>query len=508
MLCAVVEIGTLPEVLPLPWRLQLPALRRALAGGGVMLKYDEQSADGQDGTAAAEVAPEGADEGGKKSAPMPGLLDEVVAFVGRFMDVTPHQGDALALWVAHTHTVDAFDVVAYLFITSAEKRCGKSLLLDLLERLSCRGRSTANISPAALYRMVDEVRPTLLFDEVDNIFPKGRKVDQSKSDLVGLINAGFRKGRVAYRMGGPNMRTLEAFDAFGPKALAGLGGCLPDTTEDRAITIRLERKARNVTKDRYRIRIHESQADELGGRIAEAFEPLVEELRTAWPDLPSELNDRQQDIWEPLLSIADAAGGEWPKRARDAAKALCTTGDTAESLGARLLGDIRTVFTADRLLTTELVDLLNKLDESPWSDWRHGEGISSNQLATRLRDFGVKSKPMRVGADRGRGLERDQFDRVFDAYLSPPGHPTDDTVDTVDTGTNPQIKPVITRPNPSVDANVDSPDLHKLGSVNGVNGVTGEVPGNAGGGAPICEVCGTECRPGVSVHPTCMEIPT
>ena len=203
------------------------------------------------------------------------VLADVVAFLDRFMAASEPQLYALALWVALTYVADRFDVVAYLFVTSPEKRSGKSLLLDLLEHLACRGRSTANISPAALYRMVAEHHPTLLIDEVDTIFAsKGKNADPAKSDLAGLINAGFRKGRPAYRMGGANMRTLEEFDAFGPKALAGIGNCLPDTTCDRCVPIRLARKGRDVTKERYRIRLHESESVALGERVGAAVTAL------------------------------------------------------------------------------------------------------------------------------------------------------------------------------------------------------------------------------------------
>ena len=106
------------------------------------------------------------------------VLADVVAYLDRFMAASEPQLYALALWVALTYVADRFDVVAYLFVTSPEKRSGKSLLLDLLEHLACHGRSTANISPAALYRMIGEHHPTLLIDEVDTIFAsKGKNMD-------------------------------------------------------------------------------------------------------------------------------------------------------------------------------------------------------------------------------------------------------------------------------------------------------------------------------------------
>jgi hypothetical protein len=383
-------------------------------------------------------------------------LDDVVLLLDRFMAMSEEQLHALALWVAMTHVYEDFDVVPYLFVTSAEKRCGKSLLLDLLEVLALRGRSTANISPAALYRMLDEQHPTLLFDEVDQFFPKGGKVDASKSDLIGLINAGFRKGRATYRMGGAKMRELEEFDAFGPKALAGIGGCLPDTTADRCIPIRLERKAPGVTRERYRIRVNEPEARQVGEVIGRAVSASRWSISVAGTDLPTQLNDRQQDVWEPLLAIADAAGGDWPQLARKAAVALHGEfSDETESLGVKLLTDIRAVFIAERLMTKQLADLLCAQDESPWPDWRGGSGLTSAARAKLLRPFGIRSKPIRVAGDKGRGFEQHQFHDAFDRYLLDPAV---DTVGTVDNGAFDQVTPVHTSVNRSVDAGVDTRD--------------------------------------------------
>lgn len=415
--------------------------------------------------------------------PVPALavvLDETVAFLQRYMAMTQEQFDAVALWVAHTHAVEHFDVCAYMHVSSADKRCGKSLLLDLLEHLVLRGRSTANISPAALYRMIDAQHPTLLFDEIDNIFTKGKNADPSMTALTGLINAGFRKGRVAYRMGGANMRTLEEFDPFGPKALAGIGSCLPDTTADRAIPIKLTRKGREVTKARYRIRIHEAEAQELGVRIGETVDALTG-LGERWPDLPGELNDRQQDIWEPLLAIADVAAGDWPDRARRAAKALHGANDQAESVMTKLLNDIRSIYEphddkgralerVEKMLTKHIAAELSEMEESPWGDWRAGQGISAAQLVMRLREYGIRSKSMRVGDDRGKGFEYDQLAPVFSSYLS------DDTDDTDDAEAKDQARAVIAPPIPTDDASDDTPDQGEQLPVITVTTVTEGVP--------------------------------
>ena len=45
-------------------------------------------------------------------------------------------------------------------------------------------------------------------------------------------------------------------------------------------------------------------------------------MAAARPDMPLGIEDRNADVWEPLLAIAEAAGGDWPQRAREAAIAL------------------------------------------------------------------------------------------------------------------------------------------------------------------------------------------
>jgi hypothetical protein len=101
----------------------------------------------------------------------------------------------------------------------------------------------------------------------------------------------------------------------------------------------------------------------------------VDALFGAEPELPEELDDRAQDIVEPLLAIAEKVGEEWPQKARDAAVALLTGEhrEDSESLGVRLLRDIRSVFDeegTDRLRTTGILTALNKRDDAPWGNLR------------------------------------------------------------------------------------------------------------------------------------------
>ena len=136
-------------------------------------------------------------------------LDDVAAFVRRYVVMSASQTAATALWVLHTHAVDAAEATPYLAVTSAEKRSGKTRLLEVLELIVRSPLPTANISDAALFRAIGSLTPTLLFDEVDGIFRA-----RDREDLRGLLNAGHRRGAVAYRCGGKKMTELESFPVF------------------------------------------------------------------------------------------------------------------------------------------------------------------------------------------------------------------------------------------------------------------------------------------------------
>jgi len=201
----------------------------------------------------------------------------------------------------HTHVFEAFGCTPYLAISSSEKRSGKTRLLEVLELLVRAPLPTANISDAALFRVIDDRHPTLLIDEVDAIFGKRSQRDE----LRGIINAGYRRGATTHRMGGPNNTTLQTFSVYCPKAFAGIGDCLPETVSDRAIPIRLMRRTRGQTVERFRLREVEPEGHALRDRLADWLEPQLDYLVESRPSLPDELDDRAQDVWEPLLAVAD-----------------------------------------------------------------------------------------------------------------------------------------------------------------------------------------------------------
>ena len=192
------------------------------------------------------------------------LLHDVVIFIRQYVVLTEHQLWALALWIAHTHALDAADCTPYLSVKSAEKQSGKTLFLEVLNLLVARPWFTGRVTAAVLVRKVARDIPTLLLDETDTTF-KGDK--EYSETLRGVLDSRLRGRRVLQRssqmmLGGladgcpsgstmrprsPGQRDFERrlrdFPVFGAKALAGIG-MLPDTVQDRSIPIEMRRKTR------------------------------------------------------------------------------------------------------------------------------------------------------------------------------------------------------------------------------------------------------------------------
>jgi hypothetical protein len=357
------------------------------------------------------------------------LLEDVRAFIERYVVFAlPGQSSVIALWAAHAWALDAFDYTPYLHPFSPEKQCGKSLLLDCLAVITPKSWHTISPSEAVLYREIDRNRPTLLLDEADTLFPKGN--DDRKEPLRALLNAGFeRKARVPRCVGQGNSFTVQHFAVFCAKAFAGIG-TLPDTISDRCIPIRLTRKSRDEFVERFRKRDAEAAAAPISSKL-EAWAKCAETiqiLRAARPIIPDELSDRQADICEPLLAIADLAGGEWPERSRKALVSLCAGENEDDSLGVKLLSAIRQVFEEksdiDRISTAQLLEqLVHQETDAPWAIWWEQDVKGGNtkgpgaRLARLLKPFGIKARVIRLPDDSTpRGYMRQDFKEVWKRY--------------------------------------------------------------------------------------------
>jgi uncharacterized protein DUF3631 len=354
------------------------------------------------------------------------LLEDVHAFLGRFV-VYPsnHAHIAHVLWVAHTHLMGSWESTPRIAFLSPEPGSGKTRALEISELLVPRPVQAINVTPAYLFRKVgaEEGLPTILFDEIDTVFGPRAKDNE---EVRALLNAGHRRGAVAGRcVAHGTLIVTEELPAFCAVALAGIGH-LPDTISSRAVMVRMRRRAPNETICPYRPREHAARGKTLCNRLAAWAAAAV--TRVTVPVMPPGVVDRDADVWEPLVTVANLAGGQWPKAACDAAVTLAALGRSEreeESLGVRLLGDMRTVLgNADTKTTVAILDRLHKLEESPWADIR-GKPLSDLGLARRLRGYGIKPRLMRFDPDPktnpARGYRKEDFVDAWVRYL-PPSH--------------------------------------------------------------------------------------
>ena len=348
------------------------------------------------------------------------MLDATAELFGRYVAFgRPEARTACALWAVHCHVVQAFDSTPRLVLVSPEKQSGKTRTLEVLELITPCPRHGVNLSAAALFRAVAAEQPTLLFDEADTFF--GAKAREHE-ELRGLVNAGHRKGAMAYRcVGDPKRMEVHAFPAYCAVALAAIGD-LPDTITDRAVVIRMRRRSPDEVLSPFRRRLAMGEADPVRADLEAWAGDAEDELAGAWPSMPPGLTDRAADVWMPLLAIADMAGGGWPERARAAATVL--DGDRAAvdvSLGVRLLADLRDLFSAtgaEHLPTKEILEHLNDMDDAPWGDIR-GKPTDARGLARRLRKYGAASVTIRHGDGTAKGYRREDLHDAFTRYLPP-----------------------------------------------------------------------------------------
>jgi hypothetical protein len=347
------------------------------------------------------------------------MLGAVYKFLGRFVSYpSEHARVAHALWIVHTHLMGRWDSTPRIAFLSAEPASGKSRALEVTSLLVPRPMQAVNMSSSALFRSMGSENglPTILYDEIDTVF--GPKTRDNNEDIRGLLNAGHRRGQKAYRSQiRGNTVGVEAIEAFSALALAGLGW-LPDTILTRSIIIRMRRRHPGESVEPFRFRLHETE----GFRIRTLIEQWASSAEINWPELPNEIQDRDADIWESLIGIADAVGGDWPTSARAAAVSLVTEAKEREpSLGIRLLADLRTVFgDSDAMSSKSILLALQGLEESPWSDLK-GKPLNDRGLAHRLRQYGVLPKTVRPEDAPGtaRGYTRADLHDVWARYLPP-----------------------------------------------------------------------------------------
>jgi hypothetical protein len=364
------------------------------------------------------------------------LLNQGRAWIRRYIIVSDEQAVVMAAWVLHTYVFDAAETTPYIHITAPERACGKSRLMETSEAVAAAPIRSGGMTAAALVRTIEAKSPTIYLDEMD----AQQGADKEYAETIrGILNEGFRKGGKFYKCVGKDFE-LKAFNVYCPKCFAGIGR-LPDTVSSRSIVIEMRRKLPGESVEPFRQRAVKAAA----APIRSALEAWVKQgavalLQEIEPAPIVSLSDRQNDIAEPLLAIAQLAGDGWLQRLTAALRTIFdATGAEDGSIGATLLADIRTVFDeqkTDRIPSKVLAGHLCEIEGRPWAEWSHGRGMNANNLARQLKRFGVYPLNIRVGSDETpKGYRRADFEEVWSRYCPLPP---------ISTATRPQAASLLT----------------------------------------------------------------
>ena len=143
------------------------------------------------------------------------MFGELSAEFSAYIIMSHAAADMCALWAVHTHVIDGCHYTPRLFITSPDKRCGKTQLLKIVSKAVVRPLNAGNISSASFFRAVQAIHPTLMVDEFD-------AHSKDDEDMRSVVNNGYERGNPAVRCDPNTLEPLE-FDTFAPCAVAAIG---------------------------------------------------------------------------------------------------------------------------------------------------------------------------------------------------------------------------------------------------------------------------------------------
>ncbi len=340
------------------------------------------------------------------------IANELAILIKRYCVLTDDEVNAIVLWVIASFDINKFRIFPKLTVTSPEKGCGKTTVLETISAACKDALITSNITAATIYRMTAEYQLTLFIDEADTFVKNGDPA------LIGILNSGHtQSGAHVMRCVGDSLEP-KVFSTWMPMVLASIGS-LPPTIMDRSININLRRKMGSEFVEQLPVDLHEH------------IKPMRQKIMRWSADNEAKIratntrpkyigNDRAVDNWLPLLSIAKQISEEWVSKCEHAYVAL--THVREPELSTELLRDIQELldsYPAPKIPSQELIHLLCRDPDKFWSQYKSGRNLTPRQLSEVLAPYGIKPQMFRAPDGPRRGYEKAQFVDAFDRYLQP-----------------------------------------------------------------------------------------
>ena len=342
------------------------------------------------------------------------LLNALVTVINEYLILPEGAAEAMALWTLHTYCHDAAWIDPLLAVLSPTKRCGKTTAMNLLGSISDKPLLASNCTSATLFRGIEKYKPTLLLDEAETFIT-------DNEEMRGVINSGHNRASAQILRAVPigDSYDVKPFSTWCPKAIACIGK-LPSTLMDRAIVVWIQRKKKADKVRRLRgDKLHEFEP--IRRRCARWALDNLDAIKAIDPDVPDYLGDRASDNWRTLLAIANVAG--WTEPALTAIRQLTPEKTEDDDTSVKLLADIRDIFEEKKhgqLLSADIVEDLNEMEERPWPGFYRGKGFTVTGMARMLGKYEIRPKLSRSLGSK-RGYKKEDFIKVWSLYLPDPG---------------------------------------------------------------------------------------
>ncbi len=355
-------------------------------------------------------------------------LDAVETFIRTYI-LLDDEAEYLvvAAWIMAAHLSDVWYRFPHLAVTSPEKRCGKTTMMQILTLLSPNPQCLSTITPAVAFRLVKQAKdeggilPTILVDEAQSI---ERRRSESSEVLCEILNAGIDRDAQVARCGGDNFE-VQFFPIYCPKVITKIGG-LNEVLADRCLPIRMNRHNYSEVQPFLPDNV-KPDADKLKASIKTWAEYNKENIATIYGqgDMFPTVNTRLAQMAHPLQSVLMLADGERLPSLAKYVVAADDKGIESQSPGVRLLAACREIFSEVKsvptfLATADLITKLGDREEEPWLHYTRGGLINAEALATLLRPYGIRSEPNK--ARKKRGYYAHRFHKAWTTY-----YPTENT---------------------------------------------------------------------------------
>lgn len=319
-------------------------------------------------------------------SPLGQVLNELSDFNARFIyHPNKEAHDTIALWIASTYYMPQWMYHPRIYISSPQAGTGKSTQGTIIESLALNGEKPSNVTSAYIWGRVNETqgKVTILIDESDNIWAKGRDT----TDLQGILNDGFQYGaQVGRALATDDGISTKRYDSYCPIGIIGIKNSrIPDTLMSRSIKIDMKLPPEGVELDWFDVFDHEDFIKHIQDELAKVEVPHRLKL-----DGPSHLGMRSfRQVWLPMFALAEVAGGDWPQRAYNASVALSgSRTNGAMSNTTRVLLAVFDYFIenkTEKIQPAVLAEELGKQDDF----WQ----MDAQRLAYFLKPYELVSKP-------------------------------------------------------------------------------------------------------------------